>query len=126
MKNTDMLTGFTLVEIMVIILILGLFIAIILPHLLGASNTTKQKICLNNKRLIGQAVEQYVIQNNIDDISGVSLDDIQSYIKGGVPECPCDSADDNDDYTLSSDEGGGISVSCIVDESHVPPYNTTG
>lgn len=117
-------SAFTILESMVVVGVIGLLMAIAIPNFIRNRDTARAKLCLNNKRLIGHAVEQYMIQNNIDDADGISLDVVTDYIKGGVPECPSEPADDDDDYSIGAGTGGGVLVSCAADPTHVPPYDT--
>ena len=107
------LTGFTLVEVMIVVTIMGLLLAIALPNFLRARNTARATLCMNNMRLIGHAVERYVVDNNLYSYDDISLANIAGYIKGGIPECPADIINDNDDYTIAaSTETDGVIVTC--------------
>src|SRR5438105_15243054 len=56
-------SGFTLVELLVVIGIIAILIAILLPALNRARNQAKAAVCLANLRQIGQAMVMYVNQN---------------------------------------------------------------
>lgn len=87
MKNQKK-QGFTLVEIMIVVMIIGLLAAIALPSFQRARNEAREKSCINNLRLIEAAKDQYAIENNL--ATGATIPDAQvnSYIKNGAPVCP--------------------------------------
>ena len=96
MKNQKK-QGFTLVEIMIVVMIIGLLAAIALPSFQRARNEAREKSCINNLRLIEAAKDQYAIENNLSAGDDVGNDEIGAYIKGGRPTCPA--GGDADTYT---------------------------
>ncbi len=84
-KNTK---GFTLVEIMIVVAIIGLLAAIAVPNFVQARNTTRRNTCINNLRLLDAGVEQWALENNIDNGAAVAMANVRPYLKGGVtPTC---------------------------------------
>jgi len=84
--------GFTLVEIMIVVAIIAIALSIAVPNYFTVSRSAKKTVCISNLKKIAAAVDQYVIEHNID--SGARLnsqqeDDIYAnYLRGGVPTCP--------------------------------------
>lgn len=65
--------GFTLVELMVVVLIIGILVAIAIPVFNAASSSARQKACFSNQRVIEGAVQQYVAADPTHVIGTVAL-----------------------------------------------------
>ena len=85
-------SGFTLVEIMIVVAIIGLLAAIAIPNFVKARTTSQQNACINNLRQFDGAVQQYALENKLGSASTYALTDLQPYIKlnssGNLPVCP--------------------------------------
>ncbi|HTL71458.1 MAG TPA: prepilin-type N-terminal cleavage/methylation domain-containing protein [Candidatus Eisenbacteria bacterium] len=81
--------GFTLVEIMIVVAIIGLLAAIAVPNFVQARNSARSSTCINNLRLIDSAKEQYAIENNIASGTATTSTDCTPYLKNNAfPVCP--------------------------------------
>jgi prepilin-type N-terminal cleavage/methylation domain-containing protein len=108
--------GFTLVEIMIVVAIIGLLAAIAIPSFVKARNTARANACVNNLRQIDGAKEQLALAENLG--TGETIDDtayetnMLSYLKE-TPECPA-----GGDYTYG-DIGADPTCSYVdTDENH--------
>jgi|GEM_PF-1354643 len=79
--------GFTLMELLIVIVIIALFVALLLPVVWGARRRAYIAQCISNMHQIGQAVQMYSADHN-HRIPG-KLVEVQPYVKDGtVFLCP--------------------------------------
>jgi general secretion pathway protein G len=79
--------AFTLVEIMIAIMIIGLLAAMAAPAALKARDRAQRAICLDQQRIIDQAIQQYLFAQ--PDVDSLQLESLKDYFgKGEIPTCP--------------------------------------
>lgn len=83
--------GFTLVEIMIVVLIIGILLAIAVPNFMKARESSRTKACQSNLRQIDSAKEQYAMDNRLaEGAAAPAMTDLvgtDKYIKS-TPLCP--------------------------------------
>src|SRR6267142_2305795 len=94
--RTSNKAGFTLVEIMIVVAIIGLLAAIAIPNFVRARTTSQTNACINNLRQMDGAVQQYALEQKLASTATYTLSAIQPYIKlttaGQLPACPAGGA----------------------------------
>ena len=74
-------TGFTLVEIMIVVAIIALLAAIAVPGFLRARKRSQASRIINDLRLIDSAVDQYAIETSKKSGDPVNVADWTNYLK---------------------------------------------
>jgi prepilin-type N-terminal cleavage/methylation domain-containing protein len=77
-------TGFTLVEIMIVVAIIALLAAIAVPGFLRARKRSQASRVINDLRLIDSAVDQYAIETSKKSGDPVNVTDWTNYLKKGT------------------------------------------
>ncbi|MDB6125379.1 MAG: epsG [Pedosphaera sp.] len=89
-------SGFTLVEIMIVVAIIGLLATIAIPNFVRARLKAQQTACINNLRQIDAAKQEWALEAKAGAAVTPQLSNIQPYLgrgtAGTAPTCPADSA----------------------------------
>lgn len=90
-------TGFTLVELMIVVLIIGVLLNIALPSFVGVRDKSQARSCVKNMNDFMVAKEQYAMDNKIpaNSVTAVTWGNISPYIRSSPatdlvkgPTCP--------------------------------------
>jgi len=84
-RNTD---GFTLIELMVVMVIIALLAAMVMPKFFGHVDKALQQDAQAQIEMLGQALDLYRLENHKYPTSEEGLEAIKSYLKKDVPKDP--------------------------------------
>lgn len=78
-KNTS--KGFTLVEIMIVVVIIGLLAAMAIPAFQKVRQSSQDKAVLNNARQLSAGADQYFLENGVSSVLSTDLVGADKYVK---------------------------------------------
>ena len=82
MKNQHRSTkGFTLVEIMIVVVIIGLLAAMAIPAFQKVRANSQDKAVINNARQLGGGADQYFLEYGVSTVNITSLIGTTYYVK---------------------------------------------
>ena len=79
--HTNSKKGFTLVEIMIVVVIIGLLAAMAIPAFQKVRVSSQDKAVTNNMRQLGAAADQYFMENGVSAAQLTSLVGSSAYVK---------------------------------------------
>ena len=83
-SKVTQVVGFTLVEIMIVVAIIGLLAAIAIPNFVRARETAQLNSIFNNLRILEGAKDQWALEAKKGTGQAVTAADIKDYLKGGT------------------------------------------
>jgi type IV pilus assembly protein PilA len=111
MKKAMKKQGFTLVEIMIVVAIIGLLAAIGIPSFQKARANTLEKSALNNARLVISAVDQYAMEKGFATNTPTSFTDYSAYLKGNADDLQVGATAINQSYSPNGTESSAVLAS---------------
>jgi prepilin-type N-terminal cleavage/methylation domain-containing protein len=104
--------GFTLVEIMIVVLIIGILMAIAVPNFIQARQSSRKSSCIANLKQMDAGKEQFAMDAKLDTGATVNWSDLTPTYMKSQPTCPAGGT-----YTVAV---VGTNPSCTV-AGHVLP-----
>lgn len=106
--------GFTVVEILFVLVIVVVLMGVFLPRYAKARAAARAQACINNMAQAQSAKESWALMSKKKAADPVAWSDITPYLKYGVPVCPAGGT-----YTLGV---AGTDITCSV-PGHALPTN---
>src|SRR5665213_278486 len=85
--------GFTLMEIMILVAIIGLLAAIAIPNFIKARATAQANACISDLRQIDAAINEWALETGKSTGASIpSINTVSAYIRlnsaSSIPSCP--------------------------------------
>jgi prepilin-type N-terminal cleavage/methylation domain-containing protein len=103
MKETNtMKTAFTLIEILIVVILLGVLAAIVVPQFAETTDDAKTSACRANEKAIVTACSLYRLKENVDPdaMSDLTATSTNNADKAYLPEEPKCGSDTTATYTI--------------------------
>ena len=117
-------SGFTLVEIMIVVAIIGLLAAMAIPNFVHSRQVAQTNACISNLRCIDGAKQQWALENGRQNTDTPMGSDLQPYLgrsaAGSLPSCPVDAAQ-TFATSYAPQSVGAKPVCLIIPTAHVLP-----
>ena len=125
MKNrTSRKSGFTLVEIMIVVAIIGLLAAIAIPNFVRARTTSQMNACINNLRQIDGAKQQWALETKQSTNATPVITDVSPYLRNSVL-CPAAGAATTFTASYTMGDVSTKPLCVILPGTHKLPLDTT-
>jgi prepilin-type N-terminal cleavage/methylation domain-containing protein len=80
--------AFTLVELMIVLLIIGVLVAIAIPRMIGNAHSAKVNCCKTNIDNMNRQIEMYYMNTDSWPNNLMKVTEDTTYFPDGAPVCP--------------------------------------
>ena len=120
-NQTSNSKGFTLVEIMIVVAVVGLLVGLAVPNFVRSRQSSQTSACINNQRVIQHAKEQWTLLSNGEDTDTPVATDLDTYLKGGTDATYCPTDPDQTFATSYTINPVDTAVACLISPSDHSP-----
>jgi prepilin-type N-terminal cleavage/methylation domain-containing protein len=99
-NNNHRQGGFTLVEIMIVVAIIGLLASIAIPNYVRSRKAAQKTTCVSNLQAIDGAIENWALEGKKAAGQAVTFEDISAYLNHKVV-CPSGGSSFEDSYQIT-------------------------
>lgn len=104
--------GFTLIEILFVVIVIAVLAAIALGRITSSTATAKANACKANQAIMNTQIEQYRLDNGAWPASLATVTGSTTYFPDGAPTCPASGS-----YTMDANYRTDCDVTSPVDHS---------
>jgi prepilin-type N-terminal cleavage/methylation domain-containing protein len=102
-------TGFTLIEIMIVVALIAVLASIAIPNFIQARERTRMVTCIHNLKVIDNSIQQWALETHKQSGTPVTPADIRPYVKD-LPVCPSGGSTFADSYEITLTDSSPVCV----------------